>query len=340
VRDATSRVIAPPACVFREGIVATADPDPLTVRVGNTVTPAARCSAATLLVGQRVLVLFDMGSAIVIDSIDLAASGGIPGPPGPEGPPGPPGPQGDTGATGDTGAPGAPGAPGAAGTPGEAWFSGVGAPPAGTGIVGDWWIDSASGDFYEKTGVSAWTLRGSLKGPQGSQGPQGTAGVGVPSGGTAGQVLTKNSATNFDTIWSTPAAAAITNYATRAARATAIPSPTVGRVTTLTNWPGILHVWDGTGWRATQTGFINLTTNSSAVGVLTFPLPFNSGTPVVTCSGEGTGSLSVWPVPVFGGVSTTACQFIARASDPGGSGTIIAIANSSFGCYWSATGYS
>lgn len=41
----------------------------------------------------------------------------------------------------------------------------------------------------------------SLPGPQGPAGP---AGQGVPTGGTAGQVLTKNSSTNYDTLWQTP----------------------------------------------------------------------------------------------------------------------------------------
>jgi hypothetical protein len=38
-------------------------------------------------------------------------------------------------------------------------------------------------------------------GPAGSTGPAGPAGPGVPAGGTAGQVLTKNTATDYDTIW-------------------------------------------------------------------------------------------------------------------------------------------
>jgi len=133
---------------------------------------------------------------------------------------------------------------------------------------------------------------------------------------------------------------AVRNFATRAARATAIPTPTLGQVTTLDTWPGTLHVWDGTGWKATQTGFANLSTDSSAVAQLNFPQPFNSGTPVYIVSGEGTAALSVWPVPVYGGVTLTYGQVICRASDPGGSGTIVAIANSSAGFHWSATGYS
>lgn len=40
------------------------------------------------------------------------------------------------------------------------------------------------------------------QGAQGIQGPAGPAGQGLPSGGTAGQVLTKQSGSNYDTSWS------------------------------------------------------------------------------------------------------------------------------------------
>jgi len=46
-------------------------------------------------------------------------------------------------------------------------------------------------------------------GPQGPQGDPGPAGAGVATGGTQGQVLTKVSATNYDTTWSNPAARVI-----------------------------------------------------------------------------------------------------------------------------------
>lgn len=40
-------------------------------------------------------------------------------------------------------------------------------------------------------------------GPMGTQGPKGDTGWGVPEGGTVGQVLVKNSNTDYDTAWST-----------------------------------------------------------------------------------------------------------------------------------------
>ena len=69
----------------------------------------------------------------------------------------------------------------------------AGAPAGGTGAVGDWALDSANGDYYEKTGASSWTLRGNLARPAparpaatGSQGIQGAAGRRTGSTGSAG----------------------------------------------------------------------------------------------------------------------------------------------------------
>lgn len=44
------------------------------------------------------------------------------------------------------------------------------------------------------------------QGPQGPQGPQGIAGVGVPPGGNTGQLLSKNSANDYDLVWATVSA--------------------------------------------------------------------------------------------------------------------------------------
>jgi hypothetical protein len=92
--------------------------------------------------------------------------------------------KGPTGATGSTGSTGAPGTPGTAGAPGSVWRSGSGAPAGATGVVGDWYLNTANGDVYEKTGASTWTLRDNLTGPQGPQGIQGTAGATGSTGST------------------------------------------------------------------------------------------------------------------------------------------------------------
>lgn len=116
------------------------------------------------------------------------------------------------------------------------WLSGAGVPAASQGQPGDFYLNRSNGDVFEKTTGTTWTYRTNIVGPQGPQGangapgatgpagatgpqgPQGVQGVqgvagpagangqGVPTGGLAGQVLTKNSNSNFDTAWQTPAA--------------------------------------------------------------------------------------------------------------------------------------
>ena len=128
-------------------------------------------------------------------TIASLADPGPQGPQGIQGPTGATGSQGPTGATGSQGPQGATGAQGptgntgAQGTPGEKWFSQSGAPAGATGIVGDWSLDTASGDVYEKTGTSTWTLRGNIRGPQGIQGIQGPTGATGTTGaqGTPGE---------------------------------------------------------------------------------------------------------------------------------------------------------
>src|SRR5690606_4015079 len=56
------------------------------------------------------------------------------------------------------------------------WRSGNGAPAGSLGNVGDWYLDEQTGNVYEKTGASTWTLRSNIQGPEGPQGPQGPAG--------------------------------------------------------------------------------------------------------------------------------------------------------------------
>jgi hypothetical protein len=149
--------------------------------------------------------------------------GGAPGPAGPNGPQGltgPPGPAGPAGPQGVTGATGPAGQ-------GEGWYSSSGPPPDGSYNVGDWYIDAVSGAFYEKTGASSWTQRGTMKGPTGSPGPSGPQGplgppgptgiagpqgLGIIPGGTTDQALVKASSTDYDMKWMTiPAEVIVTD---------------------------------------------------------------------------------------------------------------------------------
>ena len=59
--------------------------------------------------------------------------------------------KGPTGATGPTGPTGPTGSTGAAGS---VWYSGSGVPSAGTGVNGDFYLNTANGDVYQKAGGS------------------------------------------------------------------------------------------------------------------------------------------------------------------------------------------
>lgn len=65
---------------------------------------------------------------------------------------------------------------GAPGAPGSKWYSGTGVPSSSLGIVGDWYLDDASGGVYEKTGEATWTLRDNLTGSPGTPGANGADG--------------------------------------------------------------------------------------------------------------------------------------------------------------------
>jgi hypothetical protein len=69
------------------------------------------------------------------------------------------------------------------GPPGTKWYSDTGEPTSELGVDGDWYLNSASSEVYEKTdvlGSPAWTLRGSLSGMMGPQGDPGPPGNNTP----------------------------------------------------------------------------------------------------------------------------------------------------------------
>lgn len=117
---------------------------------------------------------------------------------------GPQGPAGATGATGPAGPAGADGAPGATGATGP---QGPEGPKGDTGATGPAGPAGPQGPVGE-TGPQG------PEGPAGPQGEAGPAGVGIPTGGTAGQVLTKKSGTDYDTEWKDPTGGGASGYIT------------------------------------------------------------------------------------------------------------------------------
>jgi hypothetical protein len=110
---------------------------------------------------------------------------GADGATGPEGPAGPTGPAGADGATGPAGADGADGLDGATGPEGPAGPTGPAGADGADGATGPAGADGADG----------------ATGPAGADGADGADGQGVPTGGTAGQVLAKIDGTDYNTEW-------------------------------------------------------------------------------------------------------------------------------------------
>lgn len=82
--------------------------------------------------------------------IGPTGAAGATGADGATGPAGPTGAKGDTGNTGATGGTGPAGPTGATGAAGSKWFNGTGAPGSVPGsVVGDYYLDTASGDVYQ-----------------------------------------------------------------------------------------------------------------------------------------------------------------------------------------------
>ncbi|MBQ9786302.1 MAG: collagen-like protein [Clostridia bacterium] len=89
--------------------------------------------------------------------------------------------KGEQGETGATGPAGPQGEPGKAGTDGATWLSGAGEPSAEVGTEGDFYLDTATCNVYQK-GASEWSIVVNIKGEQGVQGEQGEPGATGPAG--------------------------------------------------------------------------------------------------------------------------------------------------------------
>lgn len=122
------------------------------------------------------------------------------GPEGPQGPQGVPGPKGDPGQRGEPGPQGNPGPQGATGPEGPQGPKGDPGNPGAQGPKGDPGPEGPQGPKGEPGDTGA-------QGPQGDPGepgPKGDPGVGVPAGGTVGQVLAKSGAGDYETEWQDP----------------------------------------------------------------------------------------------------------------------------------------
>ena len=90
--------------------------------------------------------------------------------------------------------------PAGSGSPGSTWYSGSGAPSAGTGINGDYYLNITTGDVYTKSSGSWGGAIANLKGAAGATGATGPAGA-TGATGAAGAAGATGAAGTNGAVW-------------------------------------------------------------------------------------------------------------------------------------------
>ncbi len=132
-----------------------------------------------------ILVASAISAGIAVSTQLITGPRGPQGETGETGPQGPAGPQGEKGETGDRGPAGdtGPAGPqGPAGVNGATWWNGTGVPSSSLGSNGDFYLNLANSDVYNKISGS-WMWVANIHGATGAQGPQGERGFGLPQKG-------------------------------------------------------------------------------------------------------------------------------------------------------------
>lgn len=127
------------------------------------------------------------------------------------------------------------------------------------------------------SGTRTWTYDGSKwnltsYGPVGPQGPQG---VGAPTGGTTGQILVKNSATNYDYGWSSSPSLLPKG---RVASAQTATSTAFASISALSGLTCNSYTYSNTRWYAITVS-LNLTQFGGGAAITVSPFIYNSGAP-------------------------------------------------------------
>lgn len=247
--------------------------------------------ATSPLSGNELSIVVQNGVTKQTQLQDIANLGG---PTGPQGPIGPQGPRGYAATiqvySTTTGLPGTNASVTNAGSINDAYLQFV-IPRGDQGIQG-------------ATGATGAT------GPTGPQGPQGIPGVGVPTGGTTGQILYKKSNTDFDTAWENVPTLGVASFQTSLSGLTPATA-TTGAVTLA----GTLGVASGGTGAVSLTGYLKGNGTSAFAGSATIPTTDLSGTisnaqlanSAITINGTSTslgGSINVGTVTSVAGTGS------------------------------------
>jgi len=176
---------------------------------------------------------------------------------GPTGPVGPVGPQGPTGPAATV----------------QVQSTTTTAPGTNANVINIGSTTAAYLEFYIPRGDVGATGATGATGPVGPQGPQGVPGVGVPTGGTTGQILYKVSNTDFDTSWESVPTLGVASFQTSLSGLTPATA-TTGAITLA----GTLGVASGGTGAVTLTGYLKGNGTSAITGSATIPTTDLSGT--------------------------------------------------------------
>lgn len=218
------------------------------------------------------------------------------------------GPEGPKGATGPEGAKGATGPEGPTGPEGLAVLHGSGKPTAGTGINGDFYIDTTAHVIYGPKAAGAWPEPGTeLVGPKGAEGAKGEAGA-TGAKGEQGQAGGSSFAYTFTTE---------TTKASATAKKCAFNNATLSSVTEV-----FANEEDAAGsktkaWFETfaKGGLLNIFDNSNAANFLNCEV-----TAAPTLSG-GIFTIAVKVIASGGTMDTTASDTVLSYVPPGKEGS-------------------
>ena len=137
------------------------------------------------------------------------------------------------------------------------------------------------------------TIDRNIKGTDGTNGTNGTNGVGVPVGGSTGQVLSKINATDYNTTWTTPTTGTVTQVAATAGTGISVsgsPITSSGSLTITNTAPDQTVSLTGAGTTTVTGTYPNFTiTSTGSTGTVTSV----TGTAPIVSSGGTTPAISI-----------------------------------------------